>query len=281
MRTVIDVIIDIVDRNAYSLNSSLRLQGNNIVQANGVPFEDYVMNLFSDNLFETNVKNYRKKIDETFSCLHANNYSPDYIIKGGDAIEVKKTEKIATEYQFNSSYPKNKLFADSPKLLPGALKNENWTEKDMLYVFGVVPEGKRLSFMSFVYGSEFAANRKFYENVENKIREAVTGEESVTTNELGRLNGVDPLQFTSLRVRGMWLVKNPLNQISNLVDFDNKRSFNFVALMDCKKFNLDPHKATLENIAKQNPALKIQDIQIADPDTLVSKKSKLITYYVR
>jgi len=281
MRTVIDAIIDIVERNAYSLNSSLLLQGNNIVQANGIPFEDYVMNLFSDNLFETNKKRYRTKIDETYSCLHANNYSPDFIIKEGDAIEVKKTEKYANEYQFNSSYPKNKLFPDSPKLIPGALKNEQWTEKDMLYVFGVVPQGKRISLMSFVYGSEFAADRRHYEDLENKIKDSVASYDSSPTNELGRLNGIDPLKMTSLRIRGMWLVKNPLKQIEEYWNSDSSHSFDFVCLMDCDKYHNDPQKIYLENLMITNPNLHIQEISISDPDTLISKKSMLITYFVR
>ena len=281
MRTVIDVIIDIVERNAYSLNSSLLLRGANVVQANGVPFEDYIMNLFSDNLFEPNKRAYRRKIDETFSCLHATNYSPDYLIKSGDAIEVKKTERYANEYQFNSSYPKNKLFPDSPKLHPGAMKAETWSEKDMLYVFGVVPEGKRIALMSFIYGSEFAADRRFYEDIEKKISDAVSSYESVDTNELGRLNGIDPLHLTSLRIRGMWLVKNPLKQIDGILDLEMSNSFSFVCLMDPKKYETDPHKSNLEELSRDRHNLKIQDIEISHPDTLILKKSKLITYFVR
>jgi len=33
--------------------------------------------------------------------------------KGGDALEVKKTETLSTELQLNSSHPKAKLFSNS------------------------------------------------------------------------------------------------------------------------------------------------------------------------
>lgn len=282
MRTVIDAIIDIVERNAYSLNSSLLLQGNNIVQANGVPFEDYVMNLFSDNLFETNKNRFRTKIDEVYSCLHAKNYSPDFIINGGDAIEVKKTEKYANEYQFNSSYPKKLLFPDSPKLVPGALKHEQWEQKDMLYVFGVVPQGKRISLMSFIYGTEFAADRRHYEDLEDKIRDSVSMYDSSETNELGRLNGIDPLRMTSLRItRGMWLIKNPLRLIEEYWAPNPDHSFDFVCLMDCNKYDSDPRKDYLLKLSKTYKNLQIREINISDPDTLISKKSMLITYFIK
>lgn len=86
----------------------------------------------------------------------------------------------------------------------------------MLYVVGQIDE-KELHNIFFVYGDLYCDSHDIYENVENVIKaglESLDEVELAETNELGRINKVDHLGISDLRVRGMWLIKTPFNILS-------------------------------------------------------------------
>ena len=72
----------------------------------GAYLENYIKDSFA-NTFE--VKDEQKRLEifsEKFSWLGNQNHPPDIMIKGGDAIEVKKTQSARSDLALNSSYPK-------------------------------------------------------------------------------------------------------------------------------------------------------------------------------
>ena len=88
---------------------------------------------------------------------------------------------------------------------------EDWEEKDIIYTIGTV-SGGALKLLWMVYGDCYAAREETYERVKNKISEGVNelaGVEFSETNELGRINKVDPLGVTYFRIRGMWGIDHP------------------------------------------------------------------------
>ncbi len=64
-------------------------------------------------------------------------------------------------------------------------------------------EKEKIRSIWLVYGDCFAANKSIYERVKSTISEGLTtlNLDLSTTNELGRVNKVDPLGVTYLRIR--------------------------------------------------------------------------------
>ena len=58
------------------------------------------------------------------------------------------------------------------------------------------------------------------------------------TVELGRINRVDPLGITNLRIRGMWMIANPLRVFEYVYKYNSRQNFALIALM--KKENMTP-----------------------------------------
>ncbi|MBQ9758563.1 MAG: NgoPII family restriction endonuclease, partial [Opitutales bacterium] len=78
---------------------------------------------------------------------------PDLMIRGGDAIEIKKLQTKDSQIQLNSSFPKNKLHIEDSRIATEAKSAESWTEKDILYVVGNVDaKAKTVKSMWWVYG---------------------------------------------------------------------------------------------------------------------------------
>ena len=87
MKNIIDAISTLVrlDDNRLSGDHS----GSNRINAVGYALEDYIKNLFADG-FNCSERERREKWSATFSYLGNDANPPDIILKGGDAIEVKK-----------------------------------------------------------------------------------------------------------------------------------------------------------------------------------------------
>lgn len=180
----------------------------------GAALEDYVKNAFANCLGQS-ARGIKHARYQTFSYLGNSNNPPDAMLIGGDAIEIKKLESLGTsQLQLNSSYPKNKLYSDNPKISNECRTCEEWSEKDMLYVVGQV-KNQELHNLFFIYGDLYCDSHTVYERVENAIKDGLhllKGVEVSETNELGRVNKVDHLEISDLRVRGMWLIKSPFLQ---------------------------------------------------------------------
>lgn len=178
----------------------------------GDALEEYIKDLFAGSLNCSEQERIQRH-NEVFSYLGNNSNPPDMMLKNGDAIEVKKIESATSALALNSSYPKAKLFANS-NMISTACKNAepNWTEKDLIYVVGVVNKQNQLKQLCMVYGEDYCADEECYLRIKSTIKQGVeniAGVEFSETNELGRVNRIDPLGITYLRVRGMWGIDNP------------------------------------------------------------------------
>jgi hypothetical protein len=243
----------------------------------GGALEEYVKDVFAGTLNETDEQTRLERLEQAFSYQGNPNNPPDMIVRSSDAIEVKKIESVGVQLHLNSSYPKAKLFADSPMITKACRECEEWQEKDILYAVGVV-NGNHLTKLFFVYGVDYAASAEIYERIKTVIGTGVNtipDVEFADTKELGRVNRVDPLGVTYLRIRGMWGIENPTKVFSYVYTPANAE-FEFAAIINTDKYNSFPSedRATLENLTEVN----ISDVRIKTPDNpSVLKQAKLIT----
>lgn len=249
----------------------------------GEALEEYVKDLFAGTIGVSDNNQRNNTISKVFSYLGNQNNPPDSILKNGDAIEVKKIENISSALALNSSYPKSKLYANSEMITSACRNCESWTEKDIIYCVGVV-KNKHLSTLCMVYGTDYAASSDIYEKIKNAISTGVTSLPDIEfskTKELGRVNRVDPLGITYLRIRGMWHIENPMRVFNYLYNNYTLNKFNFVSIINNDKYYSFPIKdiEKLEAIAKGTEQLKIDDVLIKTPDNpAVLTKAKLITF---
>ena len=259
-----------------------RVHGHNRANNMGEALEEYVKDLFAGTLYVSGVER-NLKHSECFSYLGNQNNPPDIILRGGDAIEVKKIDSKNSSLALNSSYPKAKLFADSPMITTACRNCEEWAEKDIIYAVGVL-KNDVLSSLCFVYGADFAASADTYERIKDVIRggvNSVADVEFADTKELGRVNRVDPLGITHLRVRGMWGIDNPMRVFRYVYNRDDSRDFNFMALIDEDKYNSFDNTCLLEaaSAIENNHGFNISDVKIKTPDNPAAlKPAKLITF---
>lgn len=281
MSNIIDAIINLVKNPALSLKDvyTNKNRANNV----GDALEEYVKDLFAGT-FDIDNENLRlEKISNVFSYLGNNSNPPDAMLRDGDAIEVKKIESKNSALALNSSYPKNKLYANSNMISEACRNAENWTEKDMIYAVGVV-ESNKLKNFCLVYGLDYCASSQVYQKIKDTIKhgiESIPNIELTATNELGKLNKVDPLGITYLRVRGMWGIENPFKAFNYVFQRDENKEFNFMAIINKEKYNTFMNRNKLEELSNVNKSLEIKDIKIKNPDNPAQlRDAKLITFIV-
>ena len=280
-KNIIDAIINIVknpilELREYSIS-------HNRANSMGEALEEYIKDIFSGTLFENDKNKRMEIISEVFSYLGNTNNPPDSILRGGDAIEVKKIENKSSSLALNSSYPKAKLYSNSSMITDACRNCEEWKEKDIIYAIGTCEKNK-LTSLIFVYGEDYAAENKIYENVKNKIKlgiETINGLEFSETNEIGRVNRVDPLGITYFRIRGMWGIENPIKVFDYIYERDNTKQFNFMALINEDKYNSFLNREELENLEKENKYLETKNVKIKNPNNPAQLRSaKLITFKI-
>ena len=243
----------------------------------GESLESYVKDLFCDS-FHLISADKLVEYNNHFSYLGNQNNPPDIMLRGGDAIEVKKIESANSSLALNSSHPKDKLHADDPKINSACRNAEEWTEKDIIYTVGHVNDNK-LKYIWFVYGDCYSANRETYTRISDAISNGVNTIADIefeTTNELARVNKVDPLGITYLRIRGMWGINNPIRVYSYLPQASNKFA-NLLLLTD--KYNTFPQedRDRIEALIDEN--FTISDVQIKDPNNPANLlNAKLLSY---
>jgi len=234
----------------------------------GDALEFYVKDLFCNSVNEKNLEKKNETYSKYFSYIGNQNNPPDIIIKRGDAIEVKKIESLRSGIALNSSYPKDKLFSDSPMITTACRNCEDWWEKDLVYVIGISKDDK-LKTLWIVYGNCYSANKEVYERVRDKISKGVNKLQNIEfseTNELGRVNKVDPLGITYLRIRGMWGIENPIKVFDYIVPTEKNSDFFVNAILLKEKYLSFPEKdrKNLENLVGDN--FSIKDIKIKSPN---------------
>lgn len=266
MSNIINAIINMVNDPQLELGDYYNSRHR--ANAEGDSLEEYIKDLFAGTLREENEQIRLQKISEVFSYLGNDSNPPDAMLYGGDAIEVKKIESVQGDVQLNSSHPKCKLHFDSNMITAECCNAENgkWLEKDLLYIVGSV-KNKTLKSMFMVYGTDYAAEEETYLRIKRTIKNGVEGLPDIQfaeTDELGRLNKVDPLGVTSLRIRGMWILQNPWKAFSYITQLDTSKQFEFCAIINENKYNSYKNKGELETI--KNNSLLITDIKIKNPN---------------
>lgn len=256
--------------------------GRNRANSVGEALENYVKDIFA-NSFDLSETDRLHKFNEVFSYLGNQNNPPDIILRNGDAIETKKVQSPTSALALNSSYPKSKLFADSPMLTQACKNCEDWSEKDIIYIIGHTSDTD-IKYLWFVYGDCFAADKDVYEKIKKTISSGITtipDVEFTETNELGKVKKVDPLGVTDLRIRGMWHIENPHKIFTYLNKVDANAKFQILCLMKTEKFNSFPmaDKIALQNLTKEN--YSFEDTQIKNPNNPAQLLNcKLITFKI-
>ena len=217
MNNIISAIINLANNPKIELIR--KGSSHNRAKNMGEALEEYIKDLFAGTVTIDDPIVRNAALSATFSYLGNQSNPPDSMLFGGDAIEVKKIESKGAALALNSSYPKAKLFADSPMIKKACRDCENWSVKDMLYAVGVV-NGNFLNSLAFVYGEDYCASKEIYEAIKTTIKngvESIPDVEFTESKELGHVNRVDPLGITYLRIRGMWGIENPFTVFNILV----------------------------------------------------------------
>lgn len=259
-------------RNHYS--------GRNRMNSVGEALETYIKDAFANTIWEEKELQKIEKYNEVFSWLGNQNHPPDIMIKGGDAIEVKKTQSANSDLALNSSYPKSSVIANSKMITSDCRACEEWTQKDLIYCVGHTSDTEIKS-LWLVYGDLYAAKHETYQIVKEKITQGINEIPNVQfaeTNELGRVNRVDPLGITNLRIRGMWQIQNP-RKVFSYLNIPQNKDFQLVSILSEEKYNSFPKASRdkIENLICNS--FKIQNIKVKNPNNPANLiKAKLIIF---
>lgn len=256
--------------------------GNNRATNVGDGLEDFIKDCFSSSFGDLSEQQRIDNYSNVFSYEGSATRPPDLMLRGGDAIEVKKTESIQADLQLNSSHPKSKLLSTSSLINKHCKECEDWDEKDLIYTIGHIPKkSKTLSSLWMVYGSIYAADEVVYTSLKKSVTDSLESAEGVNfspTNELGRVNYVDPLKITNMRVRGMWLLQPPIKVYQYLYEYCEDLAFQLIAIIPTEKY----HEFSLEsrNLIEDNldDVLQIDNVKVKNPNNTVALiDAKLIT----
>jgi len=266
MSNILKAFINIV--NNYQVHIENITNGNNRANNMGEGLEAYIKDIFASTTNETNAQTKLERLERIYSYQGNKNNPPDLMLRNSDAIEIKKLESKNSAIALNSSYPKAKLYADSPMITKACKECEAWNIKDMLYAVGYVNQSY-LKSLWLVYGDCFCADKETYERIKNTISNGIStipDVEFTETKELGKVKKVDPLGITDLRIRGMWHIDNPNKTFNYIYTYDDTRDFQLICLMKKDKYDLLPSedKETIENINNEN--VEVQDIRIKNPN---------------
>jgi hypothetical protein len=263
MANILEAICNIVEKHDTLLDISF--VGKNRANSMGASLENYIKHAFAGTISEQDEQQRLKIHNTIFSWLGTQNNPPDMMIRGGDAIEVKKVEGIANSLALNSSYPKATLKSSNPMITKECKTCEDWTEKDIIYCIGHAQQTE-LKSLWLVYGFLYAATETTYMRIANTIKEGlrtIPDVEFSDTKELGRVNKVDPLGITNLRIRGMWGIDNPRRVYEHLHSSKGGK-FELVALVPLEKYTTFPKQSILRIENAQNIA--ITDVVVPNPN---------------
>lgn len=265
MSNILDAIYNIVNFQNFEIKNLY--SGENRANNMGEALENYIKDSFAGTFSIDNEQERMQIFSQTFSWLGSQNNPPDIIIKNGDAIEVKKTEKANSSLALNSSYPKDMIYSNSPMITQACRDCEEWDKKDLIYTIGHT-SNESLKSLWLIYGSIYAAKQETYQRIKNTISEGIETIPNVVlseTKELGRVNHVDPLKITNLRIRGMWQILNP-RKVFNYLHEETNNEFELVAIIPKHKYQsfLKQSRQRIENINKDG--FSFNDVQVKDPN---------------
>lgn len=242
MTNILEAIYNIANHQDFGIKNlySGRNRANNMGEA----LENYIKDAFAGTFGITDELQRMQSFNQKFSWLGNQNHPPDIMIKDGDAIEVKKTQSAKSDLALNSSYPKSDIHATSPMITKECKDCENWTVKDLIYCVGHTSD-ETLNSLWLVYGNIYAAKHETYQRIKNTISDGIgtiPDVEFAETKELGRVNRVDPLGITNLRIRGMWQIQNPRKAFDYLHQ-TTESEFELVCVIPTEKYNSFPNES--------------------------------------
>jgi len=133
-----------------------------------------------------------------------------------------------------------------------------------------------------IYGDCYAASRGVYQKIFNVIGDGIKSIPNVDfqlTNELARVNKVDPLGITNLRTRGMWLIMNPSRLYSNLVASSKNRQYYLLMREEKYQSFSQADRDNLEKVDSDGYSNSVIDIKNPDnPAQLI--KARFIKYEI-
>lgn len=250
------------------------------INSAGALFEYYIKDALT-GLFYGDEESRGKAYQQNFAWLGNQNNPPDAIAQNGDAFEIKKLQSPRNAIALNSSPPKDVLHRNDSRIVEACRNSDGgrWEIKDIFYAIGWI-ESKQVRSIYFVQGSCYAASREVYEHVSSSLAESVneaifsSGLESGKTDELGRINRVDPLGITSLRVRGMWQIENPSKVFQKIAKLDQRKTFQAYAIMKWEKYIQmlgarqgglpEPLKLSRENVPDPNNPAEVIDAAVLE-----------------
>lgn len=242
---------------------------NNRLNAQGDMLETYIKDAFAGVSSNATSVDRNLLYSQTFAYLGNNSNPPDAMLKnGGDAIEMKKVQNMTSALALNSSHPHDVLHSNDTLLSNAARSCETWTKRDLIYAVGVV-DNNIIRYVCLAYGNTFCADESIYLGLKHRLQSGITAIPAITfspTNELGRINTVDPLRLTYLRMRGMWHIETPIGYFKQfhtnrtLINLHN--NFNLEVIVSADKFNSFNNLQLLQNIT----GLMIEDINIPNPN---------------
>lgn len=214
MPDVLTAIADIIKHRTFMLPHAGA--GHTNINGPGMSFEMYCKDRLV-GLEPGDDVNRERMYREYLSYQGAANNPPDAMYRGGndgDAFEFKKSEGSPLgDISLNSSWPKDRLTVGSHGILEECRNCEPWTERNLFYVCGGVPQGtSRVAWIWICDARLMAAEETVYERLREGIRRGIIGIPGVQfaeTTELGKVKRVDPGASTSLRIRGMWSIAKP------------------------------------------------------------------------
>ncbi len=265
MTNILEAIYNIVSHQNFEIKNlySGRNRANNMGEA----LEKYIKDSFADT-FEVDDEQKRMQIfNQKFSWLGNQNHPPDIMIRGGDAIEVKKTQSANSDLALNSSYPKFNIAVSSPMITQECRNCEEWDVKDLIYCIGHTSD-ESIKSLWLVYGSIYAAKHETYQRIKNTISDgikAIPDVEFSETKELGRVNRVDPLGITNLRIRGMWQIQNP-RKVFDYLHTATENEFELVCIIPLSKYKgfPDSDRKKIENL--NIDGFKLVESKVKDPN---------------
>ena len=264
MTNILEAIVNIANNPVVAIRNHYtgRNRANNVGEA----LEMFVKDAFANTIQEQDIQVKNTRYNQVFSWLGNQNHPPDIMIRQGDAIEVKKTQSANSDLALNSSYPKSNIQSNSNMITQECRTCENWTEKDLIYCVGHTTDDSIKS-LWMVYGNIYADKHETYQVIKQKITDGINeipNVELAETNELGRVNRVDPLGITNLRIRGMWQIQNPRRVFNYLHTTGD--TFELVSVIPTNKYNSfsAESKNRIENL--ENPNLSIANVQVKDPN---------------
>ncbi|MFK7982235.1 MAG: NgoPII family restriction endonuclease, partial [Saprospiraceae bacterium] len=247
--------------------------------------EIFIKNSFAGVNSTDNENEKSNKYSNFFSFEGNKTDSPNLIIKGGDAIEIKKTKNIKSDIQLNSSYPKAKLKSNSPITNKHCRNCEEWNEKDIIYIIGHIPrKTKKLSSLWLTFGNIYAADEEIYTFVENLILDSLDEIGNITfskTKEICRVNYIDPLKITNIKIRDVCLfqLQPPVKVYNYVYEYQPHLNFQLVAFIPTKKYLSFPNES--RNKIEFSTEINIQEVHIKDPNNIVNLiPCKLITFEI-